>query len=160
MPAFDSSAIIHGWDNYPIAQFPPLWDWLAAEVNAEHIKLSAVAFDEVRNVSPDCADWLKDNNLHQWPVGNRELQEALRIKTMLGIVQDQFHPNGVGENDIIIISTARLVGMDLVSNEDQPTAPQNMKKYKIPTVCRLPAVNVPCANFLEYLKQSGRVFRR
>lgn len=31
MLAFDASSIIHGWDNYPIEQFPGLWAWMGDE---------------------------------------------------------------------------------------------------------------------------------
>ncbi len=31
MLAFDASSI-HAWDNYPIIQFPGLWDWMASQI--------------------------------------------------------------------------------------------------------------------------------
>jgi predicted nucleic acid-binding protein len=159
MQAFDASSIIYGWDNYPIQQFPKLWNWMATQIQDKEIAMSVVAVSEVQGKTPDCCTWLKDNDLEQWPVGNNEIQEALRIKDLLGIVGDQYHVNGVGENDIIIISTCRLRGVGLVSDEKrQQVAPSIPAKRKIPSVCGMPTVGVACSNFLDFIKQSGEVF--
>ena len=32
MQTFDASSMIYAWDNYPIEQFPPLWDWMGVQV--------------------------------------------------------------------------------------------------------------------------------
>jgi hypothetical protein len=71
------------------------------------------------------------------------------------------HPSkGVGENDIFIIATARLHGAGLVSDEErQPTLPTEPSKKKIPAVCGMREVNVPCINFIEFIKRSDAVFR-
>lgn len=55
MRVLDASAIIHGWDNYPLAQFPGLWQWLATEVQQHHLTIPAVAFDEVGHMALECA---------------------------------------------------------------------------------------------------------
>ena len=55
----DASSIVHGWDNYPITQFPALWDWLAEQIADGQISISRIAFDEVATVSPANADWLR-----------------------------------------------------------------------------------------------------
>ena len=54
---------------------------------------------------------------------------------------------------------AQVQGLELVSQEHQPTPPANPLRRKIPTVCRMPTVAVQCMNFIDYLKQSGTVFR-
>ena len=136
MQAFDASSIIHAWDNYPLRQFPGLWGWMAEQISEKKILMSSVAFDEVDNKIPECAAWLKDNNIMQIPVTNAIIQKALVIKNLLGIVGDSYHPNGVGENDILIIATACVNNLGLVSDEGwQPKPPINPKKSKIPLVC-------------------------
>lgn len=159
MRAFDASSMIYGWDNYPIGQFPNLWKWMASEVKGKNVGLCVVALEEVKHKTPECSAWLHDNDVEVLPAGNAELQEALRIKSLLGIVNDQYHPKGVGENDLIIISVCRLIGIGLVSDEErQVTLPINAARRKIPAVCSVDTVNVDCINFLEFLKQSGQVF--
>jgi predicted nucleic acid-binding protein len=160
MRVFDASSMIYAWDNYPIGQFPPLWEWMASQIEAKELVMSSVAFDEVNHKTPDCGEWLKENNLEQLAISNAILQEAKRINGLLGIVDDNYHAKGVGENDILIIATARFHGAELVSDEErQPTTPQVPAKRKIPAVCAIPAVSVSCINFIEYIKRSEEVFR-
>jgi hypothetical protein len=79
---------------------------------------------------------------------------------MLGIIDDKYHPKGVGENDILIIATARAHGADLVTDEErQSMLPKELSKYKIPAVCAIARVSVPCFGFIEYIKRSKAVFR-
>lgn len=160
MRVFDASSMIYAWDNYPIDQFPPLWEWMASQIEAKELVMSNVAFDEVNHKTPECAEWLKDNNLEQLAVSNAIVQEAKRIKGALGISGDNYHPKGVDENDILIIATARLHGAELVSDEERQTnQPQISSKRKIPAVCVMPPVSVSCINFIDYIKASGAIFR-
>ncbi len=160
MRVFDASSMIYAWDNYPIGQFPPLWEWMASQIKAKELVMSSVALDEVNHKTPDCGVWLKDNDLEQLAISNAILQEAKRIKGLLGIVDDNYHAKGVGENDILIIATARLHGAELVSDEERQTnQPQVSSKRKIPAVCSMQTVSVSCINFIEYIKASGAVFR-
>ena len=133
MRVFDASSMIYAWDNYPIGQFPGLWEWLAIQIEAKELVIPSVAFEEVQNKEPDCGQWLKDNNLEQLPINNAILQDAKRIKGLLGIVGDSYHAKGVGENDILIIATARLHGAELVSDEErQNYLPKIPSKRKSP----------------------------
>lgn len=89
---------------------------------------------------------------------NDILLDALRIKTVLGIVDDKYG-GGVGENDLLIIATARAYRTALVSDErQQPDLPKLMPNYKIPAVCAMRDVGVECINFLEFIKRSKAVF--
>lgn len=160
MRVFDASSMIYAWDNYPIGQFPGLWEWMANQIEAKELVMPSMAFEEVQNKTPDCGDWLKDNNLERLPITNAILQDAKRIKGLLGIVNDGYHPKGAGENDILIIATAHLHGAELVSDEErQNNLPRVMSKYKIPAVCLMQPVSVHCTNFIEYIKASGTIFR-
>ena len=160
MQVFDASSMIYAWDNYPMRQFPGLWEWMAAQIEGKQLIMSSVAFEEVEHKAPDCGEWLKDNNLEQLSISNAILQDAKRIKGLLGIVGDNYHPNGVGENDILIIATARAHGTDLVSDERKQTAlPLALPRFKIPAVCDIAGVSVICINFIEYIKRSEEIFR-
>lgn len=160
MQVFDASSMIYAWDNYPVRQFPPLWEWMAAQIEGIQLVMPSVAFEEVENKAPDCGEWLKDNNLEQLVISNAILQDAKRIKGLLGIVGDNYHSKGVGENDILIIATAYVYGAELVSDEEkQRTLPQVLSKRKIPAVCDMTGISVPCVNFIEYIKRSEAVFR-
>ncbi len=119
MQIFDASSIIYAWDNYPLAQFPPLWDWLSSRVEEKTILMSRVASVEVAHKSPDCHGWLRDNGLKLLEVTNEIVQEAMRIKRLLRIVNDSYHPKGVDENDLLIIATARIHCLELVSDESR-----------------------------------------
>lgn len=159
MQVFDASSMIYAWDNYPIEQFPGLWEWMAGEIGLDHLSMSDIAFDEVRRKTPDCAQWLEDNHLERIPISNTILQHALRIKSLLGIFNDQYGA-GVGENDLLIIATALELSCELVTDESwQNKLPQDLKKYKMPAVCAMQAVDVRWMKFIDYLKRSGAVFR-
>lgn len=118
-----------------------------------------VAYDEVGHKSPDCQTWLQQRGLVAVAITNEIVQEANRVNNLLGIVNDNYHPDGIDENDLLIIAMAQVQGLELVSQEHQPTPPANPLRRKIPTVCRMPTVEVHCMNFIDHLKQSGTVFR-
>lgn len=161
MPVFDASSMIYAWDNYPIRQFPGLWEWMATQVKEKRVAMPRVAFEEVANKTPECADWLKDNDIELVEINNAILQEAMRIKRLIGIIDDNYHSKGVGENDLLIIATASAnYKAELISDEErQATLPKEPTKKKIPAVCSMKEVAVPCLNFLEFIKRSNAVFR-
>jgi Domain of unknown function (DUF4411) len=159
MQVFDASSAIYAWDNYPIDQFPLLWKWLGVQVQRKSLTIPAVAFDEVAHVAPDCGEWLKAHDAQRLAVSNAILTNALSIKALLKIVGENYHPRGVGENDILIIATARAHHGELISDEGrQKLAPDVMAKRKIPSVCAMPEVAIPCISFLEFIKRSEVVF--
>lgn len=159
MHMFDASSLIYGWDNYPFAQFPRLWDWLSSQISSQLVQISETAYNEVCARQPACGSWLKAQNVTIVANSQIILVEALTIKTLLNITEDDYHPNGVGENDLLIIASAKVNGATLVSDENkQPKLPPMLKRYKIPAVCAYINSPVPCQNFLEYIRSSGQVF--
>jgi predicted nucleic acid-binding protein len=159
MQVFDASSMIYAWDNYPVRQFPPLWKWIAGQIEQKRLVMPRVAFDEVEKKSPECAEWLRENDLEQLEISNPIVQEAMRIKHLLGIMNDNYHPKGVGENDIFIIATAQAHRAELVSDEGRQAIPPNIPaKRKIPAVCDMHDVDVLCINFIQYIKRSNEIF--
>lgn len=159
MQTFDASSIIYAWDNYPPEQFPPLWRWIADQIAAEHFSIPSVAFEEVERRSPDCAKWLDDQGVERLAMSNDIVQEAFRIKRLLEIEGDGYGAKGVGENDLLIIATAKIHGLELVSNEGrQNQLPAVLANCKIPAVCAMADVGVSCIDFISLIKQSGQVF--
>ncbi len=159
MHTLDASSILHAWDNYPLTQFPGLWDWLAAEIQAQRLSIAVVALDEVGHKSPDCATWLKSQNIRRLAMSNDVIQAAMDIKQHVGIQNDQYHPKGVDENDILIIAAAQYHGATLITNEArQSSSLKEPTRRKIPAVCDLPGVAVAHKNFLDYFRASEQVF--
>lgn len=104
------------------------------------------------HISPDCHAWLKESRLEILPITEEVLVEGLKIKSLLGIEEDQYHAKGVDENDILIIACAKVHDHTLISNEAAQTTPQqNRKKLKIPAVCK--EVKVECVDFTTFLKK-------
>ncbi len=159
MLAFDASSMIHAWDNYPPKQFPSLWDWMASKMVDGEFVMAQVAFEEVEKKAPDCAKRLKKSSITRIRIANDILQESSRIKKRLGITVDNYHPNGVSENDILIIAAAKIHDLELVSDESKQTKqPHENRKLKIPGVCDLPDVGVTCVSFLELVRRSDESF--
>lgn len=158
MHVFDASSIVHAWDNYPAAQFPGLWNWLAAELHADNISLPTVAYTEVEHVAPDCARWLTENGLTPLELTEPMLQDALTFKNLIGVIGERYG-HGVDENDLLIIACALHHGAPLVSNEARQLALPKLKyNCKIPAVCGMEDVGVQCIGFLDFMKESGAVF--
>jgi hypothetical protein len=156
---FDASSMIYAWDNYPFQQFPGLWEWMAAQIESGRLIMSSIAFEEVENKTPECGAWLETVGIGVIEIDNAILSEAMRIKALLGIVGDKYG-GGVGENDLLIIATAGCADAELVSDEKrQNNLPAWLHNYKIPAVCGLSEVNVPCVSFIDYIKRSQHIFR-
>lgn len=151
--------MIHGWDNYPIENFPRMWDWLAEEISSGAIAIPRVAYEEIAHVSPECHRWIgRIDEFKTLEVDNDVVAEALAINGVLGIDNDRYGA-GVDANDVLIIATARSARRGMVTNEArQPALPVNLKNLKIPAVCSLEEVQVECIDFADLIRRSRRAF--
>lgn len=154
----DASAAIDLWTTYPIAQFPLLWKWVESEFSRKDMAISRIALEETGFRIPDCRANIESFGVTGLQIGNDEVLEALAIKSLLGIVNDEYG-SGVDENDILIIASAKVQHAQLVTNEAlQPKLPASPRNYKMPAVCGLPAIQVPCCRLIDWIMQSGMVF--
>ena len=154
MYSFDASSMIHAWDNYPISNphFESMWQWFSDQIHKRQFSISKTALDEVSHKLPECGEWLKNNHIEVYPLTPLSLVMAQQIKTLLGIVEEEYR-SGVGANDLFIISIAKETATTLVSEEArQNILPEQKSRYKIPAVCGMPAVSVKCISFIELLK--------
>jgi hypothetical protein len=159
LQTFDASSIIYAWDNYPPEQFPPLWQWIAEKITSDAFSIPSVAFEEVRRRLPACAQWLDAEDVERIEMSNDVVQEASRIKKLLGIGDEGYGTKGVGENDLLIIATAKIYELQLISNEGRQTQlPKMLANCKIPAVCGMASVDVPCVDFITLIKESSQVF--
>lgn len=157
MQALDASAVIYGWDHYPIDVFPGLWDWVSEQIQANEFCICEVAQKEVGDKAPECGDWLKVQDIKEDAVDGDVLAFALRLKQVLGIEEANYHAKGVGENDLLIIASAKVRNQTLITNENvQNNLPDQKAKYKIPAVCRLEEVQVVCKNWTDLVKAIGK----
>ncbi|MGE0433196.1 MAG: DUF4411 family protein [Planctomycetota bacterium] len=154
----DASAVIYAWYHYPSAQFPKVWHWLSGKIGSKELVIAKTAFDEVVKHQPDAAAWLTSKKIAIFQVTNDALMKAVAIKADLGIANDDYG-SGVGENDILIIATAWVNGHEMITQENrQLNLPKSLKKYKIPAVCGMASVTIPCHTFIEVLRQSNATF--
>lgn len=159
LQAFDASAIIHGWDHYPIGQFPRLWEWLGEQLADGNPVICSVALEEVERRAPECYEWLIQQTITRIEMTNADTLRAASIEQALGIVNQRYNQAGVGENDLLIIASALESGHELITNEGrQSDLPKNKARYKIPAVCAMRSVAVPCLSFLDFIRASGVVF--
>lgn len=159
MHTLDASSILYAWDNYPPDIFPPLWAWLGKEIVRHELTIPVVALEEVQHKASECADWLKAHNVRRLSMTNHVIQCAARLQTLIGVINDGYHPKGVDENDLLIIAAAKIYDGKLITNESRQLDKQPIPaKRKIPAVCDMDGVKVKTLNFLEYIRQSGQVF--
>jgi len=159
MHVLDASSLVQAWDHYPKELFPKLWEWIELQLLDGCLQIPSVVFGEVTYKFPECGKWLSKLGV-RWVLNNNDiLQEASRLKKLLNIEEDGYHPKGVDENDLIIIATASVRHATLVSNESPfKNNPDLLRKRKIPVVCSMGEVNVTCINFLDYIKESKQRF--
>lgn len=156
---FDASGIIYAWDEYPIANFPKFWEWIAAQIRAGDCAISQVALHEVNQKYEECAKWLRDKGIRQIGPTDEILKSASEIKALLEI-EEEAYGTGVDENDLIVIASAKFEAEVVLTQESrQPFAPTRKKKnYRIPAVCELPEVDVRHQNVREWIQASGEQF--
>jgi len=158
MQVIDASSIVLAWDIYPLDQFPNFWSWIASDLESAAIVMAEPNALEVKQVSPDCYQWLS-SGLTILPIDNAIVTQALKINQAIGVANGQYHPKGVDENDVLCIATAKVSGRTVISDEAvQASKPPDKKRYKIPAVCQLTDIDVECIRLNQLIRSSGITF--
>lgn len=158
MHCLDTSSLIWAWDTYPQDQFPKVWNWLGELIASGDVALCEIVLEELKPKSGELRSWLLDKGVKVLRVDNKCMAFASTIKELLEIENDNYHSKGVTENDILIVSAAKIHNLPLVSNEGKATAPQMKSRFKIQNVCQIKEVSVACISFVQFLKSSSQQF--
>lgn len=155
----DASSILHLWKNYPINQFPKLWEWMGNQINQDRIMSIDVILDEV--IDDACLEWFNnpDHKIKHVDISeNEKIAEAQRIKQIIGIQGElRLTGKGIGDNDLELIATASLSSRTVITEESvQASEPIKPIKYKIPLVCK--KAGIKFIHFLELIKSSQKIF--
>ncbi|WP_419812565.1 DUF4411 family protein [Bacterioplanoides sp.] len=158
MYVIDSSSLVSAWDNYPFEQFPQFWQWFKEQVVSTEIYIPEVVVDEVSYKFPDCGEYVKGFTT-PLAIDAKIISYAMTLKSVIGVNEDHYHPKGVDENDLLIISSAFCTGRILITDEHYQVAPPKEKsKAKIPLVCKMAVEEIRWTNLISYIRESGQIF--
>ena len=51
MRVFDASSMIYAWDNYPIGQFPGMWEWMGSQIEAKQVVMHSKKCSTKRRIA-------------------------------------------------------------------------------------------------------------
>ncbi|MDZ7808356.1 MAG: DUF4411 family protein [Gracilimonas sp.] len=149
--SLDSDAIINAWRDYPIQNFPKIWDWIESLGEIEIGGMSEVVFDELAKGGDECYDWFKkrrDIFIHPSDQAiQAEVQRLVTSYNNFGLT------TGKNEGDPYVVALAIVKNAIVVTNE----SPSNdMNGPKIPDICR--AEDISRIKFVEVITREGVVF--
>lgn len=113
----DASSAIHAWTNYPIDKFSEVWKWIKKEIHDQNIQSINEIIGETEKKDDGLHRWLLENNIYCIPASNAILQFALRINQFFEINDGDSVSSGVGKNDVLLISAAKLSRLEIITNE-------------------------------------------
>lgn len=144
---------------YRFDTFPGFWEWLDVEKAKGHLGSIQPICNELLKGNDELATWIKEKKDSGWflPVDNIETQHNL-AQVASWVMSQPFKEAAKAEflsvGDPWLIAKAKVLGATVVTQETFDA--QNMKKVKIPNVCR--AFTVPYINTFDLLRQTGATF--
>ena len=95
--------------------------------------------------------WIEDNQFTATPITDDVKAASLNLEKEY---ETNNNPKGANQNDITLITYAKMEGKTVVTFEDeQPQTPGKKCNYKIPLVCDEQGVN--CIMFIKMLDRLG-----
>lgn len=146
--SLDSDAIINAWRDYPIENFPKIWEWIEKMGNEGVLGLSEVVFKELEKGGDECFDWFRKRK-HAFVVSNdatvqKELQRLVNSYSNFGLV------TGKNEGDPYVVALAIVNDCLVVTNESMSN---NMNGPKVPDVCN--AEGIKWIKFVDVIRREG-----
>jgi len=149
--SLDSDAIINAWRDYPIHNFPNIWEWVEKLGSNKIGGMSEVVFKELEKGGDECYDWFKERKPLFVHPNSEEIQNEVRRLVNnynnFGII------TGKNEGDPYVIALAKVKEADVVTNESPSN---NMNGPKIPDVCRVEGIRI--LKFVQVITKEGVVF--
>lgn len=133
--SLDSDAIINAWRDYPIQNFPKIWDWVESLGRNEIGGMSEVVFKELEKGGDECYDWFKDRKKLFVHPNDDDIQAE--VKRLVTSYNNFGWITGKNEGDPYVVALALVKGAVVVTNESPSN---NMNGPKIPDVCRVEGV--------------------
>jgi len=150
--SLDSDVLIQAWRDYPIDNFPPVWEKIEELGSNDTLGMSELILDELQRGGDDLYDWAKarESDLVV-PTSNTVDEEVTYLVNHyenFGIV------TGKNEADPFVVAVAKAHGCSVVTNE---TRSGNLNGPKIPDVCL--EEEIPWIRFVDIIKQENLVFQ-
>lgn len=149
--SLDSDAAINAWRDYPIENFPKIWDWI------EHMGINGIAgmsevvFHELEKGGDECFAWFKQRKEYFVYPNNQEVQKELErlvnSYNNFGII------TGKNEGDPFVVALAIVKECTVVTNESMSN---NMNGPKVPDVCR--AERIQWIKFVDVIRRESVTF--
>jgi hypothetical protein len=146
--SLDSDAAINAWSDYPIENFPKIWDWIEQMGRTGILGMSEVVFRELEKGGDECFDWFKARKSDfVYPNDDDvqgELDRLVNTYNNFGLI------TGKNEGDPFVVALAIVKGCIVVTNESMSN---NMNGPKVPDVCR--AEGIQWIKFVDVIRREG-----
>ena len=149
--SIDSDVLIQAWRDYPIDNFPSVWNSLESMAERGIIGVSELILDELKRGGDDLYKWAKD--LQSTIV----IPTTAEIESEVAYLVNEYSNFGIitGKNmgDPFVVALARANNCSVVTNEKRSG---NLNGPKIPDICL--SENITWVRFVDIIKEQGLVF--
>ena len=149
--SLDSDAVINAWRDYPIENFPKIWDWIQLMGRERILGMSEVVFRELEKGGDECYRWFKERKMDFVHPNDddvqRELDRLVNTYNNFGLI------TGKNEGDPFVVAIAIAKDCIVVTNESMSN---NLNGPKVPDVCR--AEGIQWIKFVDVIRREGVTF--
>lgn len=144
--SIDTSSIVYAWNEYPRANFPPLWPKMERAIAEGLIVAPRDVLLELERVEPEAYEWAKRQDGFSLEL-NEAIQEATKaiLSQYRELVKDKANRT---KADAFVIAVAQVHGCTVVTNE-KPT--YSLSRPHIPDVCA--KMKIRCIDLLGLIKE-------